>query len=250
MDKIFHLSISDNLLVNILILGFTTFLLSMLITPIYTTVAYKYKWWKKIREDSWSGGKATVYAKIHAAKHRRNIPNMAGLIFIVSIAIITLFLNLKRSQTWLPLAGMVGAGIIGLIDDIMNITGTNKRIAGMQAKIKFALYSIVALIGGWWFYYKLNVHSFYLPYFHEITIGVFIIILFWIVVISTANAVNITDGLDGLAGGLLTTSFATYSFICVIEHKYALAGLCITIVGALLSYTCFRSIPVSLNAVS
>jgi phospho-N-acetylmuramoyl-pentapeptide-transferase len=243
MNRIFHITISDNLLINILVLGITSLVLSMLITPIFTSLAYKYEWWKKPRKDAWSGGTATVYNKIHAAKHRRNIPNMAGIIFVVSVAIITLLLNLKRDQTWLPLAGMVGAGLIGLVDDIMNIKGVNYLIAGMQAKLKFFLYSVVAFIGGWWFYYKLNVSSFYLPYFHNIHVGIFIIIIFWFVVIATANSVNITDGLDGLAGGLLSSSFAGYALISAVEHKYALAAFCITVVGALLSYTWFNIFP-------
>src|SRR5690606_26098689 len=73
--------------------------------------------------------------------------------------------------------------------------------------------------------------------------GVMIILLFWFVVIATANAVNITDGLDGLAGGLLVSSFATYTLIAAFQGQYALAGFCLTIVGALLSYTWFNIYP-------
>jgi phospho-N-acetylmuramoyl-pentapeptide-transferase len=124
----------------------------------------------------------------------------------------------------------------------MNIRGTSK-IAGMRAKTKFILYSLVALIGGWWFYAKLGVTHIYIPGFHEIYIGIFVILLFWFVVIATANAVNISDGLDGLDGGLLTTSFSVYAIICAVEGKYALAAFCMTIVGALLSYTWFNIYP-------
>lgn len=243
MNNILHISISESILVNILVLGLLSFILSILLTPVYTTLAYKYQWWKKQRKDAVSGEVSTVYNKLHAKKHRQNIPNMAGIIFVVSIAFITLVLNLKRSQTWLPLAGMIGAGSIGLIDDIINITGVNKKIAGMKARFKFLLYSAIVIIGGLWFYYKLGVHSFYLPYFHNINVGIFIVLVFWLVVISTANSVNITDGLDGLAGGLLSSSFAAYALICIVEHKYPLAAFCITIVGALLSYTWFNIFP-------
>ncbi|HEY4964009.1 MAG TPA: phospho-N-acetylmuramoyl-pentapeptide-transferase [Candidatus Saccharimonadales bacterium] len=215
----------------------------MLITPLFTTAAYRYQWWKKPRTDSWSGGKATVYAKLHAAKHHRNIPNMAGIIFILSISIVTLFFNLSRGQTWLVLAGMVAAGVIGLADDIMNIRGSNKLIAGMEAKLKFALYSVVALVTGWWFYNKLGVNTIYLPHWHNIHVGIFTVVIFWLVVIATANSVNITDGLDGLAGGLLTSSFTAYAIIAMVEHKYGLAAFCITVVGALLSYTWFNIYP-------
>jgi phospho-N-acetylmuramoyl-pentapeptide-transferase len=224
------------------VLGFLGFLFAMVLTPIYTTVAYKQQWWKKQRTDAWSGGTATVYNKLHAAKHQRHVPNMAGLIFVLAIAIVTLLSNLSRGQTWLPLAGMLGAGLIGLTDDIMNIRGTSK-IAGMQAKVKFALYSLVAVAGGWWFYSKLGVDSFYIPGIGEWTIGIGTIALFWFVVVATANSVNITDGLDGLAGGLLASSFSAYTIIAGIEGKYALAAFCLTVVGALLSYTWFNIYP-------
>ena len=238
-----RLTLQTHTTVRILLIGILGFVVAMAITPIYTTLAYKYHWWKKQRTDAWSGGEATVYNKLHAEKHKRHIPNMAGIIFVTSIALITLFLNLKRDQTWLPLAGMVAAGAIGLIDDIMNIRGSNHGIAGMRAKVKFLLYSAVGLIGGVWFYEKLGVHSIFLPGIHEWNIGVGIVILFWFVVVATANSVNITDGLDGLAGGLLTSSFMAYTFICAVQGKYALAAFCLTVVGALLSYTWFNIFP-------
>ncbi|MGH7234189.1 MAG: hypothetical protein ACREF7_01960, partial [Candidatus Saccharimonadales bacterium] len=232
-----HLTLQTNTTTRILLLGILGFAVAMAITPVYTTLAYKYQWWKKQRTDAWGGGEATVYNKLHAEKHKRNIPNMAGIIFVLSIALITLFLNLRRDQTWLPLAGMVAAGVIGLSDDIMNIRGSNHGIGGMRAAVKFLLYSGVGLIGGLWFYEKLGVHSIYLPGIHEWNIGIGIVILFWLVVVATANSVNITDGLDGLAGGLLTSSFMAYTFICGVQGKYQLAAFCLTVVGALLSYT-------------
>jgi len=237
-----HFVIQSHTLIHILLLGFFGFLLAMALTPIYTTFAYKHQWWKKQRTEAWSGGTATVYNQLHAAKHQRHVPNMAGLIFVGSITLVTVLANLNRGQTWLPLAAMLGAGTIGLIDDVMNIRGTSK-IAGMRAKVKFSLYSLVAVLGGWWFYEKLGVHSVYLPWVHQWHIGLFVIPLFWLVVVATANSVNITDGLDGLAGGLLASSFGAYAIIAGVEGKYSLAAFCLTVVGALLSYTWFNIYP-------
>ena len=238
-----HITFQTNNLVHILLLGILSFVIAMVLTPIYTTLAYKHQWWKKQRTESWGGGESSVYNQLHAAKHKRHIPNMAGIIFIIAIAVVTLIFNLKRDQTWLPLAGMLGAGVIGLIDDIMNIRGVNKKFAGMRSGIKFFLYSVVALVGGFWFYYKLGVHSIYLPSIHELSLGFGIVILFWFVVVATANSVNITDGLDGLAGGLLVSSFLAYTIICGAQGKYVLAAFCLTVVGALLSYTWFNIYP-------
>jgi len=241
-DATFYIPISTSLLVHILLLGFMSFLVSMALTPLYTTLAYQKQWWKRQRTEAWSGGVAKVYQKLHAAKHKSHVPTMGGLIFVLAIALVTLAGNMNRGQTWLPLAGMLGAAVIGLIDDVMNIR-SNGGVAGMRAKLKFFLYSLVAIIGGWWFFVKLGVDSMYVPGFGELYVGGLIIGIFWLVVIATANSVNISDGLDGLAGGLLVSSFMTYAVISAVEAKYALAGFCLTVVGALLSYTWFNIFP-------
>ncbi|HVS58814.1 MAG TPA: phospho-N-acetylmuramoyl-pentapeptide-transferase [Candidatus Saccharimonadales bacterium] len=243
MSTTIHLALQTPTITRILVLGFFGFFVSMLITPIYTTLAYKYQWWKKPRTTTWTGETATVYSQLHAEKHKRNIPNMAGIVFVVAIAGVTLSANLVRSQTWLPLAGMLASGVVGFIDDWMNIRSNGHGIAGMRAISKFGLYSVVALVGGWWFYEKLGVHSIFIPGLHQVTLGIAVIVLFWFVVVATANSVNITDGLDGLAGGLLVSSFLTYTIITAIEGQYALSAFCLTIVGGLLSYTWFNIYP-------
>ncbi len=242
MNTTLHFALTVHFLIRLLVLTFLSFSLTMLLTPVYTHFAYRYKWWKKPRTEAWSGGQAVVYQKLHAEKHKRLIPTMAGLIFVVAISIVVIVYDLNRSETWLPLAGLIGAGAVGMIDDFMNIR-SNGGIAGMPARYKFLLYSLVSLIGGWWFYEKLGVHTIFIPYIHHLNIGILIIPLFWLVVIATSNAVNISDGLDGLAGGLLTSSFAVYSVISTIEHRYSLAIFCFIIVGALLSYTWFNIYP-------
>lgn len=228
---------------QIFMFGFLGFLVAMILTPLYTTAAYSGKWWKRPRTTAITGETATVYQKLHAAKHERNIPTMAGIIFVVAIILVTVTGNLSRSQTWLPLAAMAGAGAIGLIDDVINIRGIGGTIAGMRAKVKAAMLSGVALIGGWWFYAKLDITSVNLPFLGDLHIGWLIIPLFILVIFATANAVNITDGLDGLAGGLAVIAFVTYALIAFIEHKYGVAGFCMTIAGALLAYTWFNIYP-------
>lgn len=237
------LDFANNQLVEILFLAFLGFALSMVITPLYTTLAYEYKWWKKPRTDAVTGEKATVFAKLHGPKHERHIPTMAGLIFLVSVTIVTLLFNLSRTQTWLPLAAFFGAGLIGILDDVINIKGTGKGIAGLNSKLKLLLTTIIALIGGLFFYFKLDVNSINIPGLGDIGIGWLIIPLFVLVIVSTANAVNITDGLDGLAGGLAAMAFTIYAIIAFLEGRYGVSGFCMTVVGALLSYTWFNIYP-------
>jgi phospho-N-acetylmuramoyl-pentapeptide-transferase len=235
--------IEQQTLLRIMVLSFTGFFMSMMLTPIYTTLAYRFEWWKRARTNTVTGEKAKVYTALHADKHLRHIPTMAGVIFVTAVAFVTLSGNLSREETWLPLAAMVGAGAIGLIDDVFNIR-SNGGIAGLRAKMKMALIITVAAIGGWWFYDKLDVNSIHIPFVDSpLMLGWLIIPLFVLVVVSTANAVNITDGLDGLAGGLAATAFAMYAIIAFFEERYGIAGFCLTIVGALLSYTWFNIYP-------
>lgn len=228
---------------KIFLFGFLSFLVTMFLTPLYTAAAYSGKWWKKARTTAITGEKAVIYNKLHASKHEHHIPTMAGMIFIISTLIVTLAGNLSRSQTWLPLAAMGGAGVIGLLDDMINIRGLGGGIAGMRAKVKALLLIGISLVAGWWFYDKLGVHSVNIPFFSTWHLGWLIIPLFVLVIFSTANAVNMTDGLDGLAGGLSAIAFGAYAIIALIEKKYGLSGFCMTVVGALLSYTWFNVFP-------
>src|SRR3989344_1193921 len=235
--------IDASTLQEVLVFGFLGFLAAMALTPLYTTAAYAGRWWKKPRTKTVTGEKATVYQKLHASKHVRNIPTMAGIVFILATALVTIAGNLTREETWLPLAAMAGAGAIGLVDDILNVKNYGNGIAGMRATVKSALLIAVAAIGGWWFFAKLGDDSINIPFFEPLYIGWLIIPLFILVVYSTANAVNITDGLDGLAGGLAATAFGTYAIIAFFEQKYGLAGFCMTVTGGLLSYTWFNIHP-------
>lgn len=243
MEQTFNLIIQTSLVARILLLGWLGFLVSMAITPVYTSLAYKRQWWKKPREKSLTGEVAKVFTQLHAAKHKRLIPTMAGMIFVVSTVIVTLIFNLDRAETWLPLAAFAGAGAVGLLDDIINIRGTGKGTAGLPSRLKLLLITVIALIGGWFFYFKLTVDTLYVPWVGSIGIGWLIIPLFVLVVVATANAVNMSDGLDGLAGGLTSIAFGIYAIIAFMEQRYGVAGFCMTIVGGLLSYTWFNIFP-------
>ncbi|MDQ2973004.1 MAG: phospho-N-acetylmuramoyl-pentapeptide-transferase [bacterium] len=236
-------NIKPEILIETLLFGFFGFVLSMVLTPLYTTLAYRYEWWKKPRSNAVTGEKATMYKKLHAAKHLRNIPTMAGVIFVASTALVTISANFSREETLLPLGAMLGAALIGLLDDILNIKSFGIGIAGMRAKVKSLLLFVVAALGGLWFFAKLDIDTLNVPFIGEWQLGWLIVPLFIFVVYATANAVNISDGLDGLAGGLAVNAFAAYALIALIEQRYGVAGFCVALVGALLSYTWFNIYP-------
>ena len=230
-------------LVHVFLLSIGAFVLAMFLTPIYTFFAYRYKFWKRQRSTSTDGKKLEVFTKLHAAKFRRNIPTMAGIIGVFSITAVTLLFNLDRAETWLPLAALLGGGIVGLIDDVINVRGLGGGVGGLRSSLKFTLIILIGAVLGWFFYAKLGIDSFHVPFYGELSIGWLIVPLFAFAVVATGNAVNISDGLDGLAGGLLALSFATFGTIALLQGNSLLAGFCFTVVGALLSYLWFNIHP-------
>ena len=227
----------------VFMLSVGAFLLSMALTPLYTYFAYRYKFWKQQRSTSTLGEKLEVFTKLHAQKFDRSIPTMAGVIGIVAISVVTYFFNWSRAETWLPLAALLGGGAVGIIDDIINIRGNGSGVAGMRSSLKFIMVIAMSLVLGWFFYAKLGYTSVHIPYMGDITLGMWIVPLFVLAVVSTGNAVNISDGLDGLAGGLLAISYATFGVIGLLQGHVMIAGFCFTVVGSLLSYLWYNIYP-------
>ncbi len=220
------------------------FLLAMFLTPIYTYFAYKYKFWKKQKKTTAQGDALPIMTKLHAHKFKRVFPTMAGIVGVLAVLIVTVVCNLDRGQTWLPLAGFVGGSIVGLVDDLINVFGSGKGAAGLRAPVKFALISIVGLALGWFFTVKLGWTSVNVPFVGDIEIGVAgMLLLFAFAVVATSNAVNITDGLDGLAGGLMIFAYGAYGVIALTQGQLLLFGFCMTVVGWLLSYIWFNVPP-------
>jgi phospho-N-acetylmuramoyl-pentapeptide-transferase len=200
---------------TIISLSFLTFCIAMLLTPIYTHYAYKYQWWKRHRTHSTTGEELTVIAKLRI---KRNIPMMAGLIILAAVTLVTVIYNLDRQQTWLP-------------------------VAGLRAPVKFAMITAVAAFSAWFFYYKLGITTLHIPFAGDIVLGWLFIPLFILVLVSTGNAVNISDGMDGLAGGLLMSAFTAFGVIATLQGNFGIAAFCMTVVGALLAYVWFNIPP-------
>jgi phospho-N-acetylmuramoyl-pentapeptide-transferase len=227
---------------KIFMLGMAAFALAMLLTPVYTYFAYKYKFWKKQKTVTLDGKKLEVFAKLHESKIKRHLPTMAGLIFVLAISVVTLIWNWSRPQTWLPLAALIIGAAIGLVDDILNLR-SHGGVAGLRAPVKFAMITLGGLILGWFFWAKLGWTSVNIPFIGEWDLGIWIIPLFALVVVATGNAVNISDGLDGLSGGLASSAFLVFAIIALLQGQFGVAGFCFTILGALLAYLWFNIYP-------
>ena len=227
-----------------LVVALGAFLLSMFLTPIYTTFAYKHKLWKRQKSVAVTGENLTVMNKLHKDKIKRHFPTMAGMIMLVAVPVVLIACNgLDRGQTWLPIAAFVGGGLIGFIDDTINLFGKNAA-AGLRAPVKFAMITALGVALGWFFAVKLGWTSVMVPYVGPINIGVIgMIVLFAFAVVATGNAVNISDGLDGLAGGLAMLAYGSYGIIALLQEQWFLAGFCFIVLGALLSYIWFNVYP-------
>ena len=237
------MSINDEMFYGLL-LALTAFLLSMLLTPVYTYVAYKYKFWKKQKKTTVDGEALPVMTKLHAHKFKHTFPTMAGLIGVVVVTLVTWIFNLDRGQTWLPLVGFLGGSFVGVIDDSINIFGSGRGAAGLRGPVKFFLITVVGLILGWFFAFKLGWTSINVPFLGDWELGAFaMMLIFAFAVVATSNAVNITDGLDGLSGGLAMLAYGAFGVIAMFQGKMLLFGFCMTVVGWLLSYIWFNVPP-------
>ena len=227
-----------------LLLALAGFLFSMALTPFYTHFAYKYKFWKKQKTTTVDGKDLPVMRKLHAHKFKHVFPTMAGLIGVVAVTAVTWIFNLDRGQTWLPLVGFLGGALVGVIDDCINIFGSGRGAAGLRGPVKFILITIVGLALGWFFAVKISWTTMSVPFFGNFEVGIVgMILIFAFAVVATSNAVNISDGLDGLSGGLAMMAYGAFGVIALFQGNLLLFGFCLTVVGWLLSYIWFNVPP-------
>ena len=181
-------------------------------------------------------------------------PTMGGVMIILPVALITVLLNaspllgvtvLGRSVI-LPLGVLIAYAALGAIDDWEGLRG-RRRGLGMRARTKFliqVLFAVVAAIG---LRYFLEVPDLFLPGIKiEVPIGDWYILVAAFLIVGFSNAVNLTDGLDGLAGLISATAFATYGGIAIIQGQVFLARFCFTLVGAIFGFLWFNVHPAQL----
>lgn len=235
--------LNTNALVRIFGLTVLSFIVAMLVTPAFTTFLYKNRLGKKIRQTDFNQAAAPIFYKLH--RHKANTPTMGGLLIWVTAAIITLLFNLSRQATWLPLAVLAATGIIGAIDDLYNIKGIGPNSGGLRFRHKLLIYTVIAIVGALYFAFKLEwiYRGIHVPGVGDFALGYWYIPLFITVLIGTSFAVNQTDGLDGLAGGLLALAFLSVGGIAFFQGQFGLAAFAGTIVGAILAFLWFNVHP-------
>ncbi len=234
--------------------GFLSFAISMTLAPWFIRQLRKYKIGKSIREIASDGKAAALFHKLHAKK--AGTPTMGGLlIWGSSMAVILLsrFLSyigvfesslLNRKETYLPIFTLITVGLLGAVDDWFNIKEIGKN-KGINIKPKFLLLTIFAILGSLWFYFKLGYDQIHIPGVGDFFIGIWYIPLFIFIIQASANSVNFSDGLDGLAGGLLIIAFGAYGVLAYAQGLLILAALCAVIFGSTLAFLWFNIPPAS-----
>ncbi|MBI5038080.1 MAG: phospho-N-acetylmuramoyl-pentapeptide-transferase [Candidatus Kerfeldbacteria bacterium] len=240
-------------IIKVFLLTTIAFVVTLAWTPLLTHYLYKFKMGKTIRET----GETPIYSKLHQGK--AGTPTMGGLLIWVTTAVLAIFffvlanmvdnpfidkLNfLNRSQTWLPLAALVASAIIGFIDDIFNIKGVGAHSGGLRVRHKLLLYTLIAVVGAWWFYYRLDWTTIHVPFVGNYDIGIWYVPIFLFIIVATAFSVNEIDGLDGLAGGTLLAAFGAFGAIAFAQGRMDLAAFCGVIIGSLLAFLWFNINP-------
>jgi len=247
---------------KIIVLAALSFVLTMVLTPAWAHILYKYKIGIKIKKKSVDGKKLTYAGKLHA--HKSGTPTMGGVLVWGSVVILAVlmynlapflseqFCNVwisrldfvSRSQTWLPLFTLVVTAILGLVDDWMSIKSIGKnKGGGMQFVWRMIWLLGFTSLGAWWFYSKLGWNSIHIPAVGNLEIGLWYIPLFIFIVVATAFSSNETDGLDGLNAGILTQAFTAFAVIAFFQGRMDLAGFCGVVAGALLAFLWFNFYP-------
>lgn len=181
-------------------------------------------------------------------------PTMGGVMIIMPVALVTILLNavsligLKALgfSVLLPLTTMAAYGFLGAYDDWEGIRG-KRRGQGLRARSKFVVQVIFALLIAWALKYLLDVPELFIPVYEaEIELGIWYLPIAAFVIVAISNAVNLTDGLDGMAGLITATAFVTYGGIALLQGQVFLARFCFTIVGAIFGFLWFNVHPAQL----
>jgi len=227
--------------------------------PLLTHFLYKHKLWKKsARQRAISGENAVIFNNLHKEKEV-STPRMGGLLIWLTVVFITfLFFVLSlifpntwlaqfdffsRGQTWLPLFTLVSASLLGLVDDILQVSGKGGYIAGgLSLKKRLFVVILIGLIGSLWFYQKLGWDTIYVPFLGDVSIGLWYIPFFILTTVACWSG-GIIDGLDGLAGGTFASIFGALTVITFSLGKFDLASFCAVVTGALFAFLWFNIPP-------
>ena len=238
---------------NIIIFSLVAFFISRWIYPLYIKLLKRYHRGKTIREEAVTGEKSPIFSEMH--KHKAGTPTMWGGVFLLVMllmiwasVVLQKFGFVKntlvvRQETYILLFGLFSMGLIGLIDDILNIQGHGK-VKWLSAKTKLIGMFIFAACISRWFYSRLGISYINLrPIAGKVDIGIFSPILTFFMTIAIVNAINITDGLDGLAGGLMMMVLLVLSVVTFFNQTYIATTVIGIVIASLIAFMFYNIHP-------
>jgi phospho-N-acetylmuramoyl-pentapeptide-transferase len=207
----------------------------VLLGPIYIGLLQRLGFGKQIRTEGPQG---------HLIK--AGTPTMGGMLMVSVVLFLAMALRIEDVSTLTPMLTLVGVGILGAVDDYVN----TRTGIGMRGRFKLLWQTAVALLAAFYIQRHFDITGINVPLVGEVVIGGLLFVLFVaFVIVGTSNAVNLTDGLDGLAGGILIFSFVAYLLIALVEvpglkvSQPDLAVFCALVIGALIGFLWFNVHP-------
>lgn len=222
-------------LLDIVVALLAAFTGMMLLGPIYISLLRRLGFGKQIRSDG---------PEAHLGK--AGTPTMGGVLMLIVVLFLAMALRIEDAATLTPMLTLMGVGILGAVDDFVNIrTGV-----GMRGRWKLVWQAVVAVLAAFYIWRHFNLTGINVPFLGQFEVAPILLIAFIaFVIVGTSNAVNLTDGLDGLAGGVLIFSFIAYLLISLVpiegvkSSQPNLAILCALIIGALTGFLWFNVHP-------
>jgi phospho-N-acetylmuramoyl-pentapeptide-transferase len=234
-------------LVKLVSVGILSFLTSLILTPLYLRLALRFDLTDKPHRPDAPIATETL-------KGKEGTPTMAGvLIWLPPIILALLFFFLKnffdgffdflnfvsRRETYLPLAGLFLGGFFGLIDDLLR----QRNRIGFRRRDTFLVYLTIGLFFAWWFVTKLNFNFIDLANYRFYVGTLFFLFYFLFVFLAVVLSGDITDGVDGLFGGLSFSIILVLTIFAFLNQDYNLATFGSALLGSLLSYLWFNFYP-------
>jgi len=219
----------------------------------------------------WGIGKQ-IRVELPTSHHTKlGTPTMGGLMILVPVMLITIVLNFANflsgfdagkqilaffnfeegssligKSILLPLLVMVAFGVLGALDDLAEVRGWWGG-QGLRARYMFPMQFALAFVIAVGLYQFLGLHEVGVPGVREVVdVGIWYVPIATFVIVLMANAVNLTDGLDGLAGSTAAVTFIAYGIIAYLQTQYPLLSFSMTMVGALFAFLWFNSHPAAL----
>jgi phospho-N-acetylmuramoyl-pentapeptide-transferase len=179
-------------------------------------------------------------------------PTMGGLMMLIPVLVITSVLNVANvlgfnligQSILVPMGVMITFGVLGAVDDLM---GVKVVPVGLLGRYKLLWQLVFALLTALFLHYVLDLRSIAIPGIaQKIDIGWLYIPVAMFIIVGTSNAVNMTDGLDGLAGSIAAVAFTAYGVIAFLQGQTWLVAFVFTVVGAVLAFLWYNAHPAEL----